>query len=155
MLTLGFALALLAQATPAPEANEQTGHSLKLPTLEGVPAADDKGQRLKIASFRWGPRQTTSADGASAAGDGSPPAQGSVIIKTEYPWTACQVGASYPSLSLYGGREGYLVENLTVSKCGSGAGSPGESVTFDYEKVTVGGWDPKTKQVVTGEAKPR
>jgi hypothetical protein len=145
MLTLGFALALLAQATPAPEGNEQIRHSLKLPNLEGVPP-EDKGQRLKIASFRWG------AEGVG----GSPPAPGSVIVKTEWPWTACQVGASYPSLSLYGGgKEGYQVENLTVSKCGSGAGAPVESVTFDYEKVTVGAWDPKTKQVVTGEAKPR
>ena len=144
MLTLGLALALVAQATPAPPGNEQIYYSLKLPNLEGV-QEDDKGQRLKIASFRWG----------SEGVGGSPPAPGSVIIKTEYPWTACQVGASYPSLSLYGGGAGYLVENLTVSKCGSGAGAPVESVTFDYEKVTVGTWDPTKKTVVAGEAKPR
>ena|SRR5512139_4103668 len=144
MLTLGLALALLAQAEPAPPGNEQIRHSLKLPNLEGVPP-EDKGQRLKIASFRWG------AEGVG----GSPPASGSVIIKTEWPWTACQVGASYPSLSLYGGSEGYLVENLTVSKCGSVAGAPVESVTFDYQKVTVGTWDPQKKTIVAGEAKPR
>jgi len=155
MLTLGLALALLAQAEPAPPGNEQIRHSLKLPNLEGVPAADDKGQQLKIASFRWGPRQSTSADGTGAARDRSPPPQGSVIVKTEWPWTACQVGASYPSLSLFGGAEGYLVEGVTVSKCGSGAGAPVESVTFDYEKVTVGTWDPQKRQVVVGEAKPR
>jgi hypothetical protein len=144
MLTLGLALALLAQATPAPEGNEQVRHSLKLPNLEGV-QADDKGQRLKIASFRWG----------SEGVGGSPPAPGSVIIKTEWPWTACQVGTSYPSLSLFGGREGYLVENLTVSQCGSVAGAPVESVTFDYQKVTVGAWDPEKKTIVAGEDKPR
>ena len=65
MLTLGLALALLAQATPAPEGNEQIRHSLKLPNLEGVPASDDKGQQLKIDSFRWGGE----AVGGSAAGD--------------------------------------------------------------------------------------
>jgi hypothetical protein len=148
MLTLGLALALLAQAEPAGPGNEQIRHSLKLPNLEGVPA-DDKGQHLKIASFRWG---ATGADGASMD---APPPQGSVFVKTEWPWTACQVGATYPSLSLSGGGQGYLVENLTVSKCGSGAGAPVESVTFDYQKVTVGTWDPKKREVVAGEAKPR
>ena len=145
MLTLGLALALLAQAQSAPPGNEQIRHSLKLPNLEGVPAADDKGQQLKIGSFRWG------GEGVG----GSPPAQGSVIIKTEWPWTACQVGTTYPSLSLSGGGQGYLVENLTVSKCGDVAGAPVESVTFNYEKVTVGTWDPQKRQVVAGEAKPR
>lgn len=154
MLTMGLALALFAQATAAPQGNEQIRASVTLPNLEGVPA-DDKGQQLKIASFRWGPRQSTSTDGTRAAGDDSPPPQGSVIVKTEWPWTACQVGASYPSLSLFGGREGYLVENVTVSKCGSGAGAPVEIVTFDYEKVTVGAWDPQKKTIVAGEAKPR
>ena len=155
MLIVGTALALLAQATPAPPGNDQIYYSITLPNLEGVQAADDKGQQLKIASFRWGPRQSTSTDGTGAAGDGSPPPQGSVIVKTEWPWTACQVGASYPSLSLFGGAEGYLVEGVTVSKCGSGAGAPVESVTFDYQKVTVGTWDPKKREVVAGEAKPR
>jgi hypothetical protein len=145
MLTLGLALALLAQATPAPEGNEQIRHSLKLPNLEGVPASDDKGQQLKIDSFRWG----------SEGVGGSPPAPGSVIIKTEWPWTACQVGATYPSLSLSGGGGGYLVEDLTVSKCGDVAGAPVENVTFDYQKVTVGTWDAQKRQVVTGEPKPR
>ena len=145
MLTLGLALALAAQATPAPQGNTQVHGSVTLPNLEGVPAPDDKGQRLKIASFRWG----------SEGVGGSPPAPGSVIIKTEWPWTACQVGASYPSLSLYGGTAGYLVEKLTVSKCGSGAGAPVESVTFDYQKVTVGTWDPEKKTIVAAEAKPR
>jgi hypothetical protein len=145
MLTLGLALALAAQATAAPEGNQQIHGSVKLPNLEGVPA-EDKGQRLKIASFRWG------AEGVG----GSPPAPGSVIVKTEWPWTACQVGTTYPSLSLYGGgKEGYQVENLTVSKCGSVAGAPVESVTFDYQKVTVGTWDPTKKAIVAGEPKPR
>ena len=145
MLTLGLALAMLAQATPAPEGNEQIRHSLKLPNLEGVPAADDKGQQLKIDSFRWG----------SEGVGGSPPAQGSVNIKTEWPWTACKVGTTYPSLSLSGGDQGYLVEGLTVSKCGDVAGAPVESVIFDYQKVTIGTWDPQKRQVVAGEAKPR
>ena len=143
MLTLGLALALAAQATAAPEGHQQIHGSVKLPNLEGV--KDDPGQRLKIASFRWG----------SGAGTGAPPSPGSVIVKTEWPWTACQVGTSYPSLSLYGGKEGYLVEGVTVSKCGSVAGAPVESVTFDYQKVTVGAWDAEKKTIVAGEPKPR
>lgn len=149
MLTMGLALALLAQAAPAPPGNEQIRGSVKLPNLEGVPAADDKGQQLKIESFRWA---STGAGGASTTG--APPAPGSVIIKTEWPWTACQVGASYPSLSLFGGGAGYLVENLKVSKCGSVAGAPVDSAVFDYEKVTVGTWDPEKRTIVAAEPKP-
>ena len=141
MLILGLALALAAQATAAPEGNQQIHGSVKLPNLEGVPAADDKGQQLKIASFRWG----------SGANTGAPPSPGSVIVKTEWPWTACQVGANYPSLSLFGGAQGYLVEDVTVSKCGSGAGAPVDNVTFDYKKVTVGTWDPATKSIVAAQ----
>jgi hypothetical protein len=144
MLTMALALAMLAQATPAPSGNEQIRYSITLPNLEGVPA-DDKGQHLKIASFRWGPRQSTSADGASMD---APPPQGSVIVKVEYPWTGCQVGASYPSLSLSGGGKRYVVEGVTVSKCGV------ESAIFDYEKVTVSTWDPTKKEYVAAEASP-
>ena len=126
MLIMGLAAAMLAQAQPAPPGNEQIRHSLKLPNLEGV--KDDKGQHLKIASFGWG------SEGASMD---APPSPGSVIVKVEYPWTACQVGATYPSLSLSGGDKRYLVEGVKVSKCGSVAGAPVDSATFDYQKVTV------------------
>ena len=143
MLTLGLALALAAQATAAPEGNQQIHGSVKLPNLEGV--KEDPGQRLKIASFTWG----------SGAGAGGPSSPGSVVVKTEWPWTACQVGTTYPSLSLYGGKEGYLVENLIVTKCGSVAGAPVENVTFDYQKVTVGAWDAQKKTIVAAEPKPR
>lgn len=119
MLIMGLAVALLAQAEPAPPGNEQIRYSLSLPNLEGT--KDDKGQHLKIASFTWG-------GGASA---GAPPSPGSVNIKTEYPWTACKVGATYPSLSLSGGGTRYQVEDVTVSKCSR------DSAVFDYKKATV------------------
>ena len=119
MLTLGLALALFAQDAPAPPVKEPVYYSLSLPNLEG--AKDDKGQHLKIASFTWG-------GGASA---GAPPSPGSVNVKTEYPWTGCKVGASYPSLSLSGGGTRYQVEEVTVSKCSS------DSAVFDYKKVTA------------------
>jgi len=148
MLILGLALALAAQATAAPEGNQQIHGSVKLPNLEGV--KDDPGQRLKIASFRW-----AATGGGGASTTGAPPPQGSVIIKTEWPWTACQVGATYPSLSLTGGGgAGYLVENLKVSKCGTVEGAPVDSAVFDYEKVTVGTWDAAKRTVVTAEPKP-
>ncbi|MCL6699589.1 hypothetical protein LZ496_12445 [Sphingomonas sp. NSE70-1] len=131
MLMMGLALALFAQAAPAPPGNEQIRGSVTLPNLEGVPA-DDKGQHLKIASFTWG-------NGATAD---APPAEGSVVVKVEYPWTACKVGANYPSLALSGGGKRYVVEDVTVSKCGKKA----ESATFDYKKVTVSAWEPTKKE---------
>ena len=51
MMTLGLALALFAQDAPAPPVKDPVYYSITLPNLEGV-QADDKGQRLKIASFR-------------------------------------------------------------------------------------------------------
>lgn len=147
MLILGTALALLAQTPAAPPGNEQIRYTITLPNLEGAQAADDKGQHLKIASFRWGPRQSTSTDGTRTEGTSdAPPAQGSVIVKTEYPWTACQVGDTYPSLSLSGGGKRYLVEGVAVSQCGSGVGASAESVIFDYEKVTVSTSDSAKKK---------
>ena len=119
MLTLGLALALFAQDAPAPPVKDPVYYSLSLPNLEGT--KDDKGQHLKIASFNWGGGASTDA----------PPAPGSVIVKVEYPWTACKVGANYPSLSLSGGGKRYQVEDVTVSKCSS------DSAVFDYKKVTV------------------
>ena len=150
MLTLALALALLAQTESAPPGNEQVRYSIKLPNLEGVKPGDDKGQQLKIASFRWG--------AAGAGGDSkisAPLPQGNAVVKTEWPWTACQVGASYPSLSLIGGGKHNLLEQVTVSNCGGAWGTPSEGIVFDYAKVTVSGWDPKKKEIIAAEASPR
>ena len=62
----------------------------------------------------------------------------------------CEAGET-----LADGSAGYQLEGLKVSKCGSAAGAPVDSATFNYEKVTVGTWDPQKRTVVTGEAKPR
>lgn len=122
MLTLGLSLALLAQATAAPPNNDQIYYSI---TLQGDKKADaPKSQSMKIGSFAWGAGEPMD----------SPPPTGSVIVKVELPWTECEVGANYPSLSLSGGGNRYQVQDVTISKC---EGSPAESVTFDYKSITV------------------
>lgn len=149
MPMLAIGLALLAQ-TAAPPGNDQVYHSLILEEGKATAekhAADAKGEHLEIESFRWGPRQTTSTDGSTP--------QGSVIVKVEHPWTSCQVGAAFPSLVLIGGGKHHLVEDVTVANCGGGAGTPEEGITFVYGKLTVSGWDPKKKEIIAGEAKPR
>ena len=92
MLTLGLALALVAQDAPAPPVKDPVYYSITLPNLEGT-KAESKSESMKIGSFRWGSEGT----------DGSPAPQGTIIVKVEYPWSSCQVGANYPSLALAGG----------------------------------------------------
>ena len=123
MLTLGLALALVAQDAPAPPVKDPVYYSITLPNLEGT-KAESKSESMKIGSFRWGSEGT----------DGSPAPQGTIIVKVEYPWSSCQVGANYPSLSLAGGGKRYLVQDVTISNCD---GTPAQSVTFDYKNVTV------------------
>jgi hypothetical protein len=134
-------LALLAQSA-APPGNEQIRHSIILPQGQSTTdkqGAAGKGEHLDFESFRWGPRQPASADGSA-------PAQGSVIVKLEKPWTSCQVGAAFPSLVLIGGGKHHLLEEVTVSSCGGDAAKPEEGITFAYGKVTVSDWDSKKKE---------
>ena len=122
MLVLATTLALLAQATPAPQGNEQIRYSITLPNLEGTKG--QKSESMKVGSFSWGSEGT----------GGSPPPQGSVIVKVETPWSSCEVGANYPSLSLAGGGKRYEVKDVTISNCD---GAPAQAVTFDYKNVAV------------------
>lgn len=75
-----------------------------------------------------------------------PSGKGSVWIRVSSPWVACRVGARYPSLRLAGEAQAYDLEDVTVARCGSGAGAASEEVAFTYKKVTVRGWDPKKKE---------
>ena len=131
MLTLGLSLALFAQATSAPPGNDQIYYSITLQDQKKGEAA--KSQSMKIGSFAWGAGEPMD----------SPPPTGSVIVKVELPWTECEVGANYPSLSLAGGGKRYAVQDVTISKC---EGSPAESVTFDYKSVAVKAADAPKKE---------
>ena len=98
--------------------------SITLPNLEGAKTEEAKSESMKIGSFSW----------ANLGAGDSPPPQGSVIVKVEYPWSSCEVGANYPSLSLAGAGKPYVVQDVTISNC---EGKPAQSVTFDYKNVTV------------------
>jgi hypothetical protein len=59
------------------------------------------------------------------------------------------VGARYPALELGGGGKAYVLQGVTVARCGGkgdGDDRPTEEVAFYYNKVTVRGWDPKKKE---------
>lgn len=75
-----------------------------------------------------------------------PLAKGSVWIRVATPWSACRVGARYPSLELAEGAQAYTLEDVTVASCGDADDRPTEEVAFYYNKVTVRGWDPKRKE---------
>jgi hypothetical protein len=69
-----------------------------------------------------------------------PQGEGSVWIRVSTPWSACRVGARYPSLSLGGGAKAYVLEDVTVAGCGAG------EVALAYKKVKVRAWDPAKKE---------
>lgn len=69
-----------------------------------------------------------------------PQGEGSVWIRVSTPWAACRAGARYPSLSLTGAAEAYVLDDVTVARCGGG------EVALTYKKVTVRAWDPKKKE---------
>ena len=73
----------------------------------------------------------------------APPPSGSLIVLASS--ASCRVGARYPTLSLKGRGKTYVLQDLQVADCGSGAG-PEEQITFVYGKVIVRGWDPAPKK---------
>ena len=112
--------------------------SVPNPTASGQ--ATGKRQHMPVLSGAEGPLQT------SPISD-QPRGKGSVWIRVGTPWSACRVGARYPSLSLAGGAKAYLLEDVTVASCGGDADDrPTEEVAFYYNKVKVRAWDPKKKE---------
>lgn len=69
----------------------------------------------------------------------TPLAKGSVWIRVATPWTACRVGARYPSLELGdGGGKKYLLQDVTVARCGRSGDAddrPTEEVAFYYNRI--------------------
>ena len=49
------------------------------------------------------------------------------------PWTACKVGARYPSLELGDGAKRYLLQDVTVSSCGDDPHP--EEIGFAYKAI--------------------
>jgi hypothetical protein len=144
-----FAVAAAALAGPAFAASAD--YYLKLGDVKGGSAAKTgAGHRIEIVSWSWGAGSSAkygAVAGAhrddSAAGDvlaKGPPDRGSVRVKVKFPWLDCKMGASYPDAVLQNEAGRYEFENVLISGCAP------DSVTLDYAKVRVRGWDPEKKE---------
>ena len=124
-------------------------------------------------SVMRGPRQTTSLDGAQGATSsakygavsgahrddslaraveptlaaplGAPLDRGSVRVKVKFPWLDCKVGAAFPDAVLHNDAGRYELKDAIVTSCSSGGDRPMESISLNYAKVQVRGWDPAKK----------
>ncbi|MEP7130638.1 MAG: hypothetical protein ABI770_05870 [Sphingomicrobium sp.] len=67
-------------------------------------------------------------------------AGGAVRVKVKFPWLDCKVGAAFPDAVLQNDAGRYELENVLISGCAP------DSVTLDYAKVRVRGWDPEKKE---------
>ena len=65
---------------------------------------------------------------------------GAVRVKVKFPWLDCKVGAAFPDAVLQNDAGRYEFENVLISGCAP------DSVTLDYAKVRVRGWDPEKKE---------
>jgi hypothetical protein len=67
-------------------------------------------------------------------------AGGAVRVKVKFPWLDCRVGAAFPGAVLQNDAGRYELENVLISGCAP------DSVTLDYAKVRVRGWEPEKKE---------
>ena len=65
---------------------------------------------------------------------------GAVRVKVKFPWLDCKVGAAFPDAVLQNDAGRYEFKNVLISGCAP------DSVTLDYAKVRVRGWDPEKKE---------
>lgn len=66
--------------------------------------------------------------------------KGSVMLKLASAWPGCQVGKRYAELELGDGAKSYTLQDAVVSSCAA------ESVSLNYSRVKVRGWDPEKKE---------
>ena len=69
----------------------------------------------------------------------APPQRGSLTVKASLP--GCTVGARYGGAQFASGNMRYELKDVVISNCAPG------SVTLDYGKVTVKGWNPEKKEL--------
>jgi hypothetical protein len=101
----------------------------------------DSGRRLDVAAV----------DGQPAAGQATGKRMhkplrmrmvydgGSVTLSGRFPF--CRVGTAYDSVAIGHGNERYEMQDVTVTACSS------ESMSLNFKKVTVRGWNPETKEL--------
>ena len=66
--------------------------------------------------------------------------RGAVRVKVKLPWLDCRVGSAFPDAVLQNDAGRYELKDVVISGCAR------ESVSLNYAKVTVRGWDPATKK---------
>ena len=155
------ALAAAALAAPAFAAAD---YYLRLDDVKGGAAAKASGgTQFAIESWSWGATNAAKFgaisgahrdDGVTAPAEkrqhgwmpsNRPLDRGSVRVKVKFPWLDCRVGAAFPDAVLQNSAGRYELKDVQVTGCAAGAGQPADSITLNYTKVRVRGWDPATK----------
>jgi len=171
-MCVSVAAALAAPAlAPAPAYAASADYYLKLGDIKGESAAKaGPGKHIEILSWSWGATMaagdwdgtikgsaSTAKYGAVAGAhrdDGLSPAEkrqhgwvavakpldsGAVRVKVKFPWLDCKVGAAIPDAVLQNDAGRYEFKDAIITGCAA------DSVSLNYAKVTVRGWDPAKK----------
>jgi hypothetical protein len=158
--------AFAAIALPAPALAASSDYFLKLGGVSGEAAARGHKDWIEIQSWSWGATNTRKGwDGtitgrassskygavAGAHRDDSvaPPPSGGVRVKVKFPWLDCKPGAAFPNAVLQNAAGRYELKEVIVASCpvaAPGGGEPAETLTLNYAKVIVRGWDPEKKE---------
>jgi len=166
------AAALAAPAlAPNPAHAASADYYLKLGDVKGESAArSGPGKHIEILSWSWGTTVAVGGDGTitgatnaakygAVAGahrdDTVDPAEkrqhgwvavakpldrGAVRVKVKFPWLDCKAGAAFPDAVLQNDAGRYEFKDAIITGCAS------DSVSLNYAKVTVRGWDPAKKE---------
>ena len=168
------AIVAAALAAPAPALAASADHYLKLGDVKGeLAASNGPGKQLEILSWSWG--ATSEWDGtikgaASTAKYGAvsgahrddsvspapgtptekrqhgwvtvskPLDRGAVRVKVKFPWLDCKVGAAFPDAVLQNDAGRYEFKDAIITGCAP------DSVSLNYAKVIVRGWNPEKKE---------
>jgi hypothetical protein len=66
--------------------------------------------------------------------------RGALRVKVKFPWLECKVGTAFPDAVLQNDARRYEFKDAIITGCAP------DSVTLDYAKVKVRGWDPAKKE---------
>jgi hypothetical protein len=159
--------ALVAAAVAAPAFAASSNYYLKLGDIKGESAArSGAGKQLEILSWSWGATSaakygavsgmrrddslTSPGDAAAGRAAGKrqhgwvtvakPLDRGAVRVKVKIPWLDCRIGDAFPDAALQNDAGRYEFEDAIITGCAP------DSVTLDYAKVKVRGWDPARKE---------
>ena len=141
-LITAVSLAAIAWGASAPALASSSNYYLRLDDIKGRSAARaGDGKPLEILAWSWG---ATDAGKYGAVGGmhrddslAKPLDRGSVRVKVKFPWLACRVGAAFPDAELQNASGRYELKDAIVTGCAA------DSVSLNYAKVTVRGWDPE------------